>query len=246
MHIFTAEGIVLNKLKYLETDLIVTIFSKTEGKIKGIVKGGLNSRKRFPGAFEAGNTGEFGFAEKNQHHLTYVNHARIDDYLIDLKKDYDKIVMLSYILGVTDAMLPERHAHQHLFDVLVYTLRRVETGMPLHKIRLFYELHLLKETGLLHAMEKCEHCGRSLAAADVHLAVRTGKLLCGACTDPRTPSYTIPPSLIEIIRETDSHTCDAAPFETVDVSSFMFTFTTGIMKAYIDKPLKLWDMITTI
>lgn len=280
MHLFTSEGIVLNKLRYLESDLIVTVLSKYEGKIKAIVKGGANSRKRFPGAFEAGNTGEFGFVDKNPYQLMHINHAKIDNYFINLKKDYEKILLLFYLLGLTDVMLPEHQGHPQLFNILLYTLNCLETspsphlskggtegGAPdkeqeeayhrngmtglaqngfLRQVRLFYELKLLKETGLLHAADKCESCGRQFSGNGVVLAIRTGKFVCTSCMPPEAESYRLQTSLLELIRNVNGSTSGIGGFLSVDVPSVIFGFTTTIMKAYIDRPLKLWDMIDNL
>ncbi len=249
MHIFTSQGIVLNKLRYLESDLIVTIFSKDEGKLKAIVKGGASSRKRFPGAFEAGNTGEFGFVDKNPYQLMHISHATVDNYFINLKKDYDKILMLFYLLGITDVMLPEHQSHTQLFDILLYTLYCLESGMGpginnfLNQIRLFYELHLLKEIGLLRAVEKCESCGRPFSNDEVNLVIKTGKLICKSCITSNTEAYRIPASLLRLIKTINSNDIDINRFLTVDIPSVIFSFTMRIMSAYIDRPLKLWDMI---
>ena len=246
MHLFTSEGIVIHKLKYLESDLIVTIFSMSEGKIKAIVKGGVNSRKRFPGAFEVGNTGEFGFTAKNSYQLMYINHAKVNNYLIALKKDYDKIMMLSYILGITDAMLIEHQSHPRLFDILVYTFQGLEKNKALNQIRLFYEFHLLKETGLLPGIEKCESCGRPFAGRRVTHLPSTGKLVCESCIPHNTATFTIPDNVLKLIKAVNDNSINMDEFLIVDVPHAIFNVTTRLMSNYIDRPLKIWQMIDTI
>ena len=246
MHLFTSEGIVIHKLKYLESDLIVTIFSITEGKIKAIVKGGVNSRKRFPGAFEVGNIGEFGFTAKNPYQLMYINHAKVNDYLIELKKDYDKIIMLFYLLGITDAMLIEHQSHPKLFEFLVYTIQFLEKNKALNQVRLFYEFHLLKETGLLPAIEKCESCGMAFAGNRVNFLQQTGKLVCESCIPYNTGSFPIPDNLLLLLKAVNNNSLNMDEFLNVDVPHAMFDITTMLMSNYIDRPLKIWQMIDTI
>ncbi len=243
MHFFTSEGIVLNKLKYLESDLIVTILLKNIGKVKAIAKGGANSKKRFPGAFEAGNIGEFSFVEKNFHNLMLLNHAKINNYFIKLKKDYEKIIMLFYILKITDLLLPERQSHPKLFSILAYTLQFLENNKLLHQVRLFYELHLLKENGLLSIIEKCELCGDAFYNNNVYLLVKTGKMICKSCIDVNLEIYPIPLQLLKLMRTIDSNGIDLNEYTNINISPAIFSFTTGIMHAYIDKPIRLWEMI---
>lgn len=245
MHLYTAHGVVLNKLRYLESDFIVTLFLKTAGKLKAIVKGGANSKKRFPAAFEAGNIGEFGIIEKNNYQLAHITHAKINNYLPHLKNDYEKVMMLFYILGITDAMLVEHHKHSRLFEILIYTLQLPDWNKNLSKVRLFYELNLLKEAGLLPAIEKCEICGNSFNQ-NINFLEKTGKLVCDACIPVGTTIFRIPDYLVKWINAINRN-------EQVDIYDInhnipypIFDITKTLMSNYIDKPLKIWKIINTI
>lgn len=261
MRIFTSEGIVINKLKYLESDLILTIFVKGEGKIKAIVKGGVNSRKRFPGAFEIGNTGEFGLVDKNHYQLMHINHARIDNYLINLKKDYGKIVLLFYLAGITEAMLIEHHSHPRLYDTLLSTLQFLDSDIGtvlepgtqssgnsrfLDQVRLFYELHLLRESGILPALDKCEACGTLFADEQVYCAVKTGKFVCYHCTPHIADTVFLPADIVHVMQAVVAQETDIRTFLGTTVPHSIFNVTTRLMENYLERPLKIWRMIDTL
>ncbi len=245
MHLYTSPGVVLNKLRYLESDLIVTVFSKTEGKVKAMVKGGANSKKRFPGAFEVGNAGEFGFVEKNSYQLTYISHAKISNYFPKIRNDYKKIMMLSYILGITDSMLTEHHKHPGLFDALIDTLQSLDEDKTMVKVRLLYELNLLKEIGLLPAIEKCELCGASFKN-EVNFLKQIGKFVCNNCIPPDAEFFRIPDYLLEWIKAINSDKPINIYDVNYDIPHSIFNITTTLMANYIDKPLKIWQIINTI
>ncbi len=271
MHIFTSGGIVLNKLKYLESDLIATILLKNEGKIKAIAKGGVNSRRRFPGSFEVGNIGEFGFTEKNPYQLMLITHSKIDDYLIKLKKDYEKTLMLIYLLGLTDVMIPEHQPNPKLFDTLLDSIQFLEHNKHLNQVRLFYELHLLKINGLLHVVDRCESCKTPFSnikdkspdpspawvprpftkeggggVTNVNLIVKTGRFVCSSCKSGSDEIHSMEMPLLEIIKSTAGHDTSLQDFSNVRIPAAIFSFTMRIISSYVDKPLKLWEMINTI
>ncbi len=261
MRIFSSEGIVINKLRYLESDLIITLFMKGEGKIKAIVKGGVNSRKRFPGAFEIGNTGEFGLVDKNHYQLMHVSHARIDNYLITLKKDYGKIVLLFYMAGITDALLSEHHTHPLLYDNLLYTLNHLNqngdepaasetqaaaSSQLLDRVRLFYELHLLRETGILPALDKCETCGTPLSGGPMYFVIKTGKFVCGSCRSAAADTVLIPAAIVQLAHAVTARETGIHAFLDTHVPHAVFNATTQLMGNYIERPLKIWRMIDTL
>src|ERR1700694_2363675 len=47
-----SEAIVLRTYPLREADLLVTLFTRTEGKVRGVAKSAKRSRKRFGGALE--------------------------------------------------------------------------------------------------------------------------------------------------------------------------------------------------
>ncbi|MCL4558112.1 MAG: DNA repair protein RecO [Deltaproteobacteria bacterium] len=247
MDIFTSEGMVINRLRYLESDLIVTILSKDHGKIKAIAKGGASSRKRFPGAFETGNIGEFGFVEKSPYQLAHLAHAKIDNYLIRLKKDYEKTLMLIYLSGLTDVMTPEHQSSQVLFSTLSDAVLFLEDNKRLDQVRLFYELQLLRINGLLHVVGSCELCKAPFGGGhDVNLIAGTGRFICDSCIPGEGEVCRIPLSLLTIIKSTAKHNTCLGDFSEIEVPSALFGFTRRIISSYIDKPLKLWDMIDNL
>src|ERR1700740_883853 len=55
-----SEAIVLRTYPLREADLLVTLFTRAEGKIKGVARAGKKSRRRFGGASEAAARGRPG------------------------------------------------------------------------------------------------------------------------------------------------------------------------------------------
>ncbi|TFB10109.1 DNA repair protein RecO, partial [Candidatus Marinimicrobia bacterium MT.SAG.4] len=54
MPILKAEGIILRRIKYSETSLIVTLYTKEYGKVSLIAKGARNPKSKFVGSLEPG------------------------------------------------------------------------------------------------------------------------------------------------------------------------------------------------
>src|SRR6201999_2730271 len=52
MAVLTSEAVVLRTWPVHESDLIVSFFSREHGRVKGLAKAALKSRKRFGGALE--------------------------------------------------------------------------------------------------------------------------------------------------------------------------------------------------
>ena len=243
MNIFNSEGIVLNKIKYLESDLIVTIFLKDEGKIKAIAKGGAKSRKRFAAAFEVGNDGEFGIVEKHIHQLMRIEHAHINNYFLNIRKDYNKLLMLFHFLSITDNLLPEKQKNEKLFELFLAALRLLEEDHPVLAIRLFYESYLLKMNGILPYIKNCESCGGGLDYDDTYITSKNGRIICKSCIMNDSAVRRIPLKVIVLLNSINERRVDFKEFLSIDIPVDMFGFTMRHISDYIGKPQTIWQMI---
>ncbi len=64
MSVLTSEAVVLRTWPVHEADLIVSFFTRDYGKVKGVAKSALRSRKRFGGALEPMTVARAWFAER--------------------------------------------------------------------------------------------------------------------------------------------------------------------------------------
>ena len=63
MSVLTSEAVVLRTWPLRESDLIVSFFTRDYGRLKGVAKAALKSRKRFGGALEPMTMARAWFAE---------------------------------------------------------------------------------------------------------------------------------------------------------------------------------------
>ena len=64
MPVLTSESVVLRTWPVHEADLIVSLFTRDYGKIRGVAKFALRSRKRFGGALEPMTLAKAWFVER--------------------------------------------------------------------------------------------------------------------------------------------------------------------------------------
>ncbi|MGL4307361.1 MAG: DNA repair protein RecO, partial [Cetobacterium sp.] len=83
MEIISDEGIVLRKKDYGDSDRLITIFSKNNGKISFYLKGIRKSKKRDKEAVELFSLSTFYFSKKQEKYI--LNDFEILDYNLNLK-----------------------------------------------------------------------------------------------------------------------------------------------------------------
>ncbi len=69
MSVLTSEAVVLRTWPVHEADLIVSFFTRDYGRMRGVAKAALKSRKRFGGALEPMTLARAWFAERPRQEL---------------------------------------------------------------------------------------------------------------------------------------------------------------------------------
>ena len=104
-----SEALVLRTYPFHEADLLVTLFTRAEGKIRGVAKHAMRSRRRFGGALEPLTYVMAHWQEKEKQELARLDSFDILSSPLTLEVSYPRAVALSYVAEVID-QLPRARA----------------------------------------------------------------------------------------------------------------------------------------
>ncbi len=190
--ILATPAVVLRSWPYGESDKIVSLFTETHGKVRGIAKGAKRSRKRFANSLEPFSVVNLRFQDRPHGGLVFLLSA---DLLFSLKKldsSLEKITLASYLVEIVDGLIEERDENallfQHLKNGLLFLDR--DGAAPLEFLTSF-ELKLLRLTGYQPALDGCKRCAlrRDERGGPLwHFSPAEGGLLCGLCAASKKES----------------------------------------------------------
>ncbi len=89
MSVLTSEAVVLRTWPVHEADLIVSFFTRDYGRLKGVAKAALKSRKRFGGALEPMTLARAWFAERPRQELVRLDQLEIVRSPLSAPVDHD-------------------------------------------------------------------------------------------------------------------------------------------------------------
>lgn len=146
MRSIKAEGIVIKRRNYREADRILTIFTKSNGKIKVIAKGVRRITSRRSPHVELLNYSVF-----NLHKTTYgmpilTEVESLKDFST-LKKDLKKIGRAYHICELIDGLCAENQENEEIFTLLKLALETISKDDRHDLISYRFELKLLKLLG---------------------------------------------------------------------------------------------------
>lgn len=182
--------IVLRSQPFQERDRLVTLLTEHHGKIGGIAKGAIHS-KRFGGTLDLFACSQIRFKEGNSD-LVRIDEANLRRDFLKLREKLENISAAGYFADLCLRLTEDRHPVREVFLLLAHYLYLLEEHTATYEIVRSFEIKLLERLGWAPVLEECVGCeapffGEELSPEDsfVTMAVERGGFLCHQCSAPQ-------------------------------------------------------------
>jgi len=172
-----SEALILRTYPFREADLLVTLFTRAEGKIRGVAKSAKRSKRRFGGALEPLTYVVAHWEEKEKQELARLDSCDILASPLAAEMTYPRVVALSYVAEVIDQLLPDREPNDDVFRLALSVVKHLEGGnvwMPLT----YFDLWIVRLSGVLPDLSHCASCGATLNGSRAYFHALADGLLC--------------------------------------------------------------------
>jgi DNA repair protein RecO (recombination protein O) len=173
----TSEAVVLRTWPVHEADLIVSFFTREYGRVRGVAKSALKSRKRFGGALEPMTLARAWFAERPRQELVRLDQLEILRSPLSSPVDPVRMTVLSFFAELLDEALPDHDPHETVFRLLVAVLDQTTVEQPWMPLT-YFQLWMTRLMGLLPDVAHCTACGEALHAAEISFNGHGDGLFC--------------------------------------------------------------------
>jgi DNA repair protein RecO (recombination protein O) len=150
MSLFSSEAVVLRTWPVHEADLIVSLFTRDYGRVRGVAKSALRSRKRFGGALEPMTLARAWFAERHGQDLVRLDQLEILRSPLSSPIDPVRMTVLSFFAELIDEALPDHDPHETIFRLLGSVLEQTTVEQPWMPLT-YFQLWMTRLMGLLPA-----------------------------------------------------------------------------------------------
>ena len=194
----TSPAIVLRSRPFGESDKIVSFLTQSYGKLTGIAKGALRSRKRFVNSLEPFALVNLYFYDRPHSNLAFILAADLQHAYSRLTGSLDRIAHASYFTEITDGLIGDREESSSLFQHLKDGLAYLEEHGASLRFLTFFELKLLRLVGYQPIFDRCKECRKSQSEADSpwYFSPADGGIFCEICA--RKCGETLPLSQLAI------------------------------------------------
>ncbi len=172
-----SHGIVLHARDLREADKLVTVLTRTGGKVTVVARGVRKQASRFKALVIPLTLGYF-LLHSGKNLDTLIQGEIIKPYL-GLRSDLTRLAYAQYFCELCDAALPEREPVPEIFDLLVTGLEKLEQDDSSARVARCFELNLLESLGYRPFLDGCLNCG---GGGPFRFDREQGGLLCPLCT----------------------------------------------------------------
>jgi DNA repair protein RecO (recombination protein O) len=172
-----SEAIVLRSYPLREADLLVILFTRAEGKVRGVARSAKKSKRRFGGALEPLTYVRAFYDVREGQELTRLDSCEVLESPMACEVSYARAVALGHIAELLDELLPDREANDAIFRLTLSVLH-VLTGPEVWMPVTYFELWLTRLVGFLPELTECIVCGRSLNGSRAYFHALADGLMC--------------------------------------------------------------------
>ena len=172
-----SEAIVLRTYPLREADLLVTFFTRLEGKVHGVARSAKKSKRRFGGALEPLTYVRAFYDVRERRELARLDSCEVLESPMASEVSYPRAVALGHIAELLDELLPDHEANDAIFRLTLSVLNVLdgpEIWMPVT----YFDLWLTRLVGFLPELTECVVCGRSLNGDRAYFHALADGLMC--------------------------------------------------------------------
>ncbi len=203
MPVITDHGLIINKIPYGESDLLITFYTLNRGKMTGIGKGAKRSRKRFSGRLELFSLVRFTGFSKPGISLPRIDECELLDSFKEIQYQPEAFFSGCYFLEIINRCCPEFQANRQIFALLT-ELFEFLTMPPSRnfacQIRLF-ELQIIALLGFAPLLDYCLGCRNKVTRDRVFFDPEAGGLICQSCHHRHPRAFSISRGTIAILNK---------------------------------------------
>lgn len=142
MKAYRLEGVVIRRKNFGEADRILTLFTKTHGKVKVLAKGVRRITSRRGPNIELFNQVEISVHKGKTFDI--LTEAQVLNTFPQIRKNLDLVGLGFHICEIVDGLCPEHQSHPRVYELILEVLNELDSGL-VHS----FEKNLLTELGYL-------------------------------------------------------------------------------------------------
>jgi DNA repair protein RecO (recombination protein O) len=144
-----SETFALRTYPYREADLIVSFFTRDQGKLRGVARRAKHPKSAFGSGLERLSHVRMAYFLRENSELANLSGCELIESQFGLQADYGCSLALDYFTEVTDQLMPPHEPNEKFFRLLNTTLEVLRGGGSMWSAVDYFTLWSVRLTGVL-------------------------------------------------------------------------------------------------
>lgn len=181
MESFFETSIILKTYPFQERDRIVVFLTENEGKVTGIAKGGIGS-KRFAGSLDFLACSKISYISKSTSEIVRIDEAQAHYEFKSLPTDYEMLSAASLAAELILKIVEPHSASRELFVILSQFLFQLDQGMNVKQALNAFLIKMYKNLGYPPSFLRCISCAKpSHVVVKAYWSKSSAGMICEDC-----------------------------------------------------------------
>jgi len=153
-------AIVVRVIDFSETSCVVTMFTRSLGKITALAKGARRPKGPFESAIDLLALCRVVFIHKTNDAMDLLTEAKLERRFRSANRDLNRLYSGYYIAELLRLLTDEADPHPELFDIAELTLRKIDDDGDPRELVPQFEANMLRILGHAPMLSRCSVCGK--------------------------------------------------------------------------------------
>jgi DNA repair protein RecO (recombination protein O) len=144
-----SETFVLRTYPFREADLIVSFFTRDQGKLRGVARRARRPKSPFGSGLERLSHVRMAYFERENAELVNLSGCELVESQFGLQSDYSRAVALDYFTEVTEQLLPSHEQNEKFFRLIGAVLEYLRAGGEVWTAVAYFSLWAVRLAGVL-------------------------------------------------------------------------------------------------
>jgi DNA repair protein RecO (recombination protein O) len=147
-----SESFILQTYPFREADLVVSFFTRDQGKLRGVARRARRFKSSFGSGLERLSHATVSYYQKENRELVSLNSCELVHSQFALASNYESSVALDYLAEVTEQLLPPNETNERHFRLLIAVLDYLRSNENIWPAVTYFALWSVRLAGVLPAL----------------------------------------------------------------------------------------------
>jgi DNA repair protein RecO (recombination protein O) len=144
-----SESFILQTYPFREADLVVSFFTRDQGKLRGVARRARRPKSSYGSGLERLSHATVSYYQKENRELVSLNSCELIHSQFALAANYESSVALDYLAEVTEQLLPPNEANERHFRLLIAVLEYLRADGNVWTTATYFGLWAVRLAGFL-------------------------------------------------------------------------------------------------